>query len=81
MFFYFPPSSVPPGGVEHLLPEVCAVDASGTLPGAAPPGLFCQRGRSGYEGNLRLHGPPVSSSNMKLAGNTTHTPAHKCNVL
>lgn len=48
--------SVPPGGAEHLLPEVCAVDASGALPSAAPPCLLCQRGRGSHAGNLRLHG-------------------------
>lgn len=56
--------SVPPCGAEHLLPEVCVVDASWTLPGASPPCLFCQRGRRSHEGNLRLHGWPVSTSNF-----------------
>lgn len=68
MFLSSAAISVPPGGAEHLLPEVCVVDASGTLPSAAPPGLFCQRGRGRHEGNLRLHGWPVSSRDVKLDG-------------
>lgn len=44
------------GRAEHVLPEVCAVDAPRTLLGAATPRVFCQRGRSGHEGDLRLHG-------------------------
>lgn len=58
--FLFPLFAVPPGRAQHLLPEVCAVDASGTLPGAPTARLFRERRRRRHEGNLRLHGWPVS---------------------
>lgn len=48
-YFLFP---VPSGGAQYLLPEVRAVDASRTLPGASPSRLFCERWRCGHEGNL-----------------------------
>lgn len=56
----FPLSAVPPGRAQHFLPEVCAVDASRTLPGAPAARLFRERRRRRHEGNLRLHGWPVS---------------------
>lgn len=52
-------SSVPVGRAEHLLLEVCTVDASRTLLGAAAPRFLRQRGGRGHEGDLRLHGSPV----------------------
>lgn len=57
---YYNVVEVPAGRAEHLLPEVCPVDAAGTLPGPAAAGVFCQRGGRGHEGDLRLHGRPVS---------------------
>lgn len=54
------------GRAEHVLPEVCAVDAPRTLLGAATPRVFCQRGRSGHEGDLRLHGRPVSPTSLSF---------------
>lgn len=50
------------GRAEHVLLEVCPLDATRTLLGPVTPCLFCQCGRCGYEGDLRLHGRPVSQS-------------------
>lgn len=58
--YLFPLFLVPSGRAQHLLPEVCAVDASRTLPGAPTARLFRQRRRRRNEGNLRLYGWPVS---------------------
>lgn len=58
--YLFPLFAVPSGRAQHLLPEVCAVDAPRTLPGAPTARLFRERRRRRHEGNLRLHGWPVS---------------------
>lgn len=50
------------GRAEHILLEVCPLDATRTLLGPVTTCLFCQCGRCGYEGDLRLHGRPVSQS-------------------
>lgn len=67
---------VPSGGAQYLLLEVCAVDASRTLPGASPSRLFCERWRCGHEGNLWLHGWPVSCS----LGSWSHWRGHRISM-
>lgn len=47
---------VPASRAQHLLPQVCAVDATRALPGTVAPRLPGQRRRSGHAGDLRLHG-------------------------
>lgn len=48
------------GRVEHILLEICPVDASRTLLGPATTCLLCECGRSSYERDLRFHGWSVS---------------------
>lgn len=52
--------SVSIGRVEHILLEICPMDASRTLLGPAATCLLCECGRSSHERDLWFHGWSVS---------------------
>lgn len=57
------------------------MDASRTLPSAAPAGLLCQCWRRSHEGDLRLHGSPVSSTSVMFAGTLSVNLIHNTNAV